>query len=44
MGDHGVYVWSVYIVSIGFLIGLGMYPLMSLRHLKRKNSNREEIE
>ncbi|MXW52925.1 MAG: heme exporter protein CcmD [Gammaproteobacteria bacterium] len=44
MGDHGVYVWTVYFLGIVFLIGLGLYPILSLRNLKRKLSKDEDVK
>ena len=38
MGDHGVYVWSVYFIGLVLLLVLGVYPILSLRNLKRKHS------
>lgn len=43
MGDHGVYVWTVYFVGIAFLIGLGLYPLLSLKNLKSKFSRDKDV-
>ncbi|MCE2424692.1 MAG: heme exporter protein CcmD [Pseudomonadales bacterium] len=31
MGEHGVYVWSAYGLSLAALVGLGIWPLASLR-------------
>ena len=31
MGGHGVYVWSAYALSFAALVGLGVWPLVSLR-------------
>ncbi len=44
MGDHGVYVWTVYFLGIVFLLGLGLYPILSLRNLKRKLSKDEDVK
>ena len=43
MGDHGVYVWTVYLVAIVFLTGLGLYPMRLLSHLKRKHQKDENV-
>ena len=31
MGGHGIYVWSAYALSFAALVGLGVWPLVSLR-------------
>lgn len=36
MGGHGVYVWSAYAVSFAALVGLGIWPLVSLRATMRR--------
>ncbi|MYD98036.1 MAG: heme exporter protein CcmD [Gammaproteobacteria bacterium] len=36
MGGHGVYVWSAYGLSLAALIGLGIWPLASLRAIVRR--------
>lgn len=43
MGDHGIYVWTVYFVGTIFLIGLGLYPILSLKNLKHKHSRDEDV-
>lgn len=43
MGEHGVYVWTVYFVGIVFLFGLGLYPLLSLKNLKRRLSRDRDV-
>ena len=44
MEGHGVYVWSAYALSFAALIGLGIWPLVSLRatirHLKQRGEER----
>lgn len=36
MGGHGVYVWSAYGLSLAALVGLGIWPLASLRAIVRR--------
>ena len=36
MGGHGVYVWSAYGLSFAALVGLGIWPLVSLRATIRR--------
>ena len=36
MGGHGVYVWSAYAVTFAALVGLGIWPLVSLRATMRR--------
>ncbi|MCY3837719.1 MAG: heme exporter protein CcmD [Gammaproteobacteria bacterium] len=36
MGGHGVYVWSAYALSFAALVGLGVWPLVSLRATIRR--------
>ena len=36
MGGHGVYVWSAYGLSFVALVGLGVWPLASLRARMRR--------
>ncbi len=36
MGEHGLYVWSAYGLSLAALIGLGIWPLASLRAKVRR--------
>lgn len=42
MGGHGVYVWSAYALSFAALIGLGIWPLVSLRATIRRLKGRGE--
>lgn len=42
MGDHGVYVWSVYAIGLILLSVIGAHPLIALRRLKRQHSEDEE--
>ncbi len=42
MGDHGIYVWSVYAIGLVFLGVIGAYPLMALRRLKKQRSDDED--
>lgn len=35
MDGHGVYVWSAYGVSLLVLIGVGAWPLLTMRRLTR---------
>ena len=45
MGGHGVYVWSAYALSFAALVGLGVWPLASLRatirRLKRRRGEQQ---
>ena len=36
MGGHGIYVWSAYALSLAALVGLGVWPLASLRATMRR--------
>ena len=40
MGGHGVYVWSAYGLSLAGLVGLGIWPLVSLRARIRRLKGR----
>ena len=40
MGGHGVYVWSAYALSLAALVGLGVWPLASLRATMRRFKER----
>ena len=40
MGGHGVYVWSAYALSFAALVGLGIWPLVSLRATIRRLKER----
>lgn len=42
MGGHGVYVWSAYGLSFAGLVGLGIWPLVSLRATIRRLMRRGE--
>lgn len=42
MGGHGVYVWSAYGLSFAALVGLGIWPLASLRARIRRFKERGE--
>ncbi|MDE0190414.1 MAG: heme exporter protein CcmD [Gammaproteobacteria bacterium] len=42
MGGHGVYVWSAYGLSVAALVGLGVWPLASLRATIRRLKRRGE--
>ena len=42
MDGHGVYVWSAYGLSFAALIGLGIWPLASLRTTIRRLRERRE--
>ena len=42
MGGHGVYVWSAYALSFAALVGLGIWPLVSLRATIRRLKERGE--
>ena len=42
MGGHGVYVWSAYGLSFAALVGLGIWPLVSLRARIRRLKGRGE--
>lgn len=42
MGGHGVYVWSAYGLSFAALVGLGIWPLASLRATIRRLMRRGE--
>ena len=42
MGGHGVYVWSAYALSFAALVGLGIWPLASLRATIRRLKERGE--
>ncbi|MCY4144595.1 MAG: heme exporter protein CcmD [Gammaproteobacteria bacterium] len=42
MGDHGIYVWSVYAIGLIFLGAIGTYPHMALRRLKRRRREDKE--
>lgn len=46
MGGHGVYVWSAYAFCFAALIGLGIWPLASLRatmrRLRRRGKGQEK--
>lgn len=42
MGGHGVYVWSAYGLSFAALVGLGIWPLASLRATIRRLKGRGE--
>ena len=42
MGGHGVYVWSAYAVTFAALVGLGIWPLVSLRATMRRLRRRGE--
>lgn len=42
MGGHGVYVWSAYALSFTALVGLGIWPLVSLRATIRRLKGRGE--
>ena len=35
MNGHGVYVWSAYGVSVLVLIGVGIWPLVTMRRIVR---------
>lgn len=35
MGGHGIYVWSAYGLSLGALAGVALWPLLTLRRLRR---------
>ena len=37
MEGHGIYVWGAYLLTLIVLIGLGSYPLLQLRQLKRRH-------
>lgn len=43
MGDHGVYVWSVYLIGLVLLTVLGVYPILLLKNLKRKHSKDGDV-
>lgn len=42
MGGHGVYVWSAYALSFAALVGLGIWPLVSLRATIRRLKRRRD--
>ena len=42
MGGHGVYVWSAYGLSFAALVGLGIWPLVSLRATIRRLKQRRD--
>ena len=42
MGGHGVYVWSAYALGFAVLVGLGIWPLVSLRATIRRLGKRGE--
>ena len=42
MGGHGVYVWSAYALSFAALVGIGIWPLASLRATIRRLKERGE--
>lgn len=42
MGGHGVYVWSAYALSFVALVGLGIWPLVSLRATIRRLKRRRD--
>lgn len=42
MGGHGVYVWSAYGLSFAALVGLGIWPLVSLRATIRRLKRRRD--
>lgn len=42
MGGHGVYVWSAYAVTLTALVGLGVWPLLTLRATMRRLKRRGE--
>jgi len=42
MDGHGVYVWSAYALSFAALVGLGIWPLASLRATIRRLKERGE--
>ena len=44
MGGHGVYVWSAYGLSFAALVGLGIWPLVSLRARIRRLRKRGEAQ
>jgi len=44
MGGHGVYVWTAYGLSFVALVGLGVWPLVSLRAMMRRLKRDSEPE
>ena len=42
MGGHGIYVWSAYALSFAALVGLGIWPLVSLRATIRRLKQRRD--
>lgn len=44
MEGHGIYVWGTYILTAILLVGLGSYPFLRLKRIKRRYQEDEELE
>ena len=44
MNGHGVYVWSAYGLSLLVLVGVGLWPLVTMRATVRRLRRRLEHE
>ncbi len=44
MGEHGIYVWSAYILTMVVLIGLGSYPFVRLFRFKQRHQEDNELK